>query len=113
MYHPVQQMPNWEILQVTDYIKEKTPKDSVLMIIGSDYNPMISYYSERRTLMIPEWGWLNEDMVMRALRNLKGEKIGALLVCGPSRYPADKLLEQAKAAGLVFPIIQCGQLPLR
>lgn len=113
MYHPLQQMPNREILQVTDYIKEKTPKDSVLMIIGSDYNPMISYYSERRTLMIPEWGWLNEDMVMRALRNLKGEKIGALLVCEPHRYPLEKLLQHSKEEGLDFPIIQSGQLPLR
>jgi hypothetical protein len=113
MYHPLQQMPNREILQVTDYIKEKTPKDSVLMILGSDYNPMISYYSERRTLMIPEWGWLNEDMVMKALRNLKGEKIGALLLAEPHRYSIEKLLQQCKAEGLEFPIIQSGQLPLR
>jgi predicted phosphatase len=83
------------------------------MILGADYNPLVSYYSERRTLMIPEWGWLNEDMVMRALRNLKGEKIGALLVCEPHRYPLEKLLQQCKAEGFEFPIIQSGQLPLR
>jgi hypothetical protein len=83
------------------------------MILGADYNPLVSYYSERRTLMIPDWEFLKEEQVMQALRNLKGEKIGALLVCEPHRYPLEKLLQQCKAAGLVFPIIQCGQLPLR
>jgi hypothetical protein len=63
--------------------------------------------------MIPDWPSLTEVQVKQAMENLRGEKIGALLVCGPSRYPADKLLQQAKAAGLDFPIMQCGQLPLR
>ena len=63
--------------------------------------------------MIPEMPGMTEGQVQLALNNLKGEKIGALLVCGPSRYPAEKLIEQAKAAGLDFPIMQCGQLPLR
>jgi hypothetical protein len=113
MYHPLQEMPNGEILQVTDYIKKNTPKDSVLMILGADYNPLVSYYSERRTLMIPDWEFLKEEQVMQALRNLKGEKIGALLVCEPHRYPLEKLLQQCKAEGFEFPIIQSGQLPLR
>ena len=113
MYQPLQQMPNREILQVTDYIKEKTPKNSVLMILGADYNPLVSYYSERRTLMIPDWEFLKEEQVAQALRNLKGEKIGALLLAEPHRYSIEKLLQQCKAEGLEFPIIQSGQLPLR
>ena len=113
MYHPLQQMPNGEILQLTDYIKKNTPNDSVLMILGADYNPLVSYYSERRTLMIPDWQFLKEEQVIQALRNLKGEKIGALLVCKPHRYSLEKLLQHSKEEGLEFPIIRCGQLPLR
>jgi len=63
--------------------------------------------------MIPDWPSLTQDQVKKALENLSGEKIGALLVSGASHYPVEKLLEQAKATGLKFPIIQCGQLPLR
>jgi hypothetical protein len=106
-------MPNPEILQVTDYLQKNTPENSVLIILGADWSPLVPYYSKRRSLMIPDWTNLTDDQVNQALRNLKGEKIGALLVCGPSRYPAEKLLQQAKAAGLDFPIMQCGQLPLR
>lgn len=113
MYHPLQQMPNGEILKLTDYIKKNTPKDSVLMILGADWSPLVSYYSERRTLMIPDWEKLTQEQVMNALKNLKGEKIGALLVCGPSRYSLDVLLQQSKNAGLQFPIIRCEPLPLR
>jgi hypothetical protein len=113
LYKPIQEMPNPEILQVTDYLQKNTPENSVLIILGADWSPLVPYYSKRRSLMIPDWTNLTDDQVNQALRNLKGEKIGALLVCGPSRYPAEKLLQQAKAAGLDFPIMQCGQLPLR
>jgi len=113
LFRPIQEMPNSEILQVTDYLQKKTPEDSVLIILGADWNPLVAYYSNRRALMIPDWSNLTEFQVKQALENLQGEKIGALLVCGPSHYPAEKLLQQAKAAGLDFPILQCGQLPLR
>jgi hypothetical protein len=113
LYLPLQQMPNSEILQVTDYLKKNTPEKSVIIILGAQWNPLVPYYSQRRALMIPEMPGMTEEQVQLALNNLKGEKIGALLVCGPSRYPAEKLIEQAKAAGLDFPIMQCGQLPLR
>jgi Dolichyl-phosphate-mannose-protein mannosyltransferase len=113
LYQPLQEMPNSEILQITDYLQKNTPDDSVLIIVGSDWNPLVPYYSHRRSLMIPDWPSLTEDQVKRALRNLRGEKIGALLVSGASHYPLGKLLEQAKATGLEFPIMQCGQLPLR
>jgi len=113
MYHPLQKMPNGEILQVTGYIQKNTPKDSVLMILGSDWNPLVPYYSDRRSLMIPDWPNLNEEQVLQALRNLKGEKIGALLVCEPHRYSLDKLLQQANEEGLIFPIFRCDALPLR
>jgi type IV secretory pathway VirB3-like protein len=113
LYQPLQQMPNSEILQVTDYLQKNTPDDSILIIIGADWNPLVPYYSHRRSLMIPDWPSLTQDQVKKALENLSGEKIGALLVSGASHYPVEKLLEQAKATGLKFPIIQCGQLPLR
>jgi hypothetical protein len=113
LYKPIQEMPDSEILQVTDYLQKNTPENSVLIILGADWSPLVPYYSKRRSLMIPDWSNLSEEQVNQSLRNLKGEKIGALLVCGPSRYPAEKLIEQAKAAGLDFPIMQCGQLPLR
>jgi type IV secretory pathway VirB3-like protein len=113
LYQPLQEMPNSEILQVSDYLQKNTPDNSVLIIIGADWNPLVPYYSHRRSLMIPDWPSLTEDQVKRALENLRGEKIGALLVSGASRYPVEKLLEQAKATGLEFPIMQCGQLPLR
>jgi hypothetical protein len=112
-YRTLQETPNGEILQLTDAIKKNTPQDSVLIILGADWNPLVPYYSQRRSLLIPDWENLTESQVQQALENLKGEKIGALLVCESHRYSEERLMQQAKAAGLDFPVIRCGQLPLR
>ncbi len=112
-YRYLQVTPNKEILQLTDAIKKNTTPDSILIILGSDWNPVVPYYSERRALMIPDWETLTQSQVQQALENLKGEKIGALLICEQHRYSEDLLMQQLKDLGFSMPIIRCGQLPLR
>lgn len=70
---------------LTDAIRNTAPRDSVLIIMGDDWNSMIPYYAQRRALMIrrdlePKW-----DYIDRAFADLRGEDIYALVVMGDQR----------------------------
>jgi len=70
---------------LSDAIRRTSPKDSVLIVIGDDWNSMLPYYSERRALMIRrdlEHKW---DYIDRALDDLRGEDVFALVTKGTQR----------------------------
>jgi hypothetical protein len=66
-------------------IKLVTKTDDVVIIYGQDWNPLVPYFSGRRALMFP--GNTQDDPVAQeaAFSNLKGERIGALVVAGTMR----------------------------
>jgi hypothetical protein len=66
-----------------------TKADDVIIIYGQDWNPLISYFSGRRALMFP--GNTQDDPAAQetAFANLKGERVGALVIAGPVRNRSD------------------------
>lgn len=38
---------------LVNIIKERVPKDGVVLIYGADWNPLLPYYAERRAVMVP------------------------------------------------------------
>ena len=70
---------------LTDAIRNTSPPDSILIILGDDWNSMIPYYARRRALMIrrdleQKWNYID-----RAFDDLRGEDIYALVVTGDQR----------------------------
>jgi hypothetical protein len=48
------------VLQLADYLRETTSPESVLVIHGCEWNPVLAYYSQRRAIYIPSWARRNE-----------------------------------------------------
>lgn len=87
----------------TTYVKEylnETKPDSVIIYLGFDWSSVWPYYSERRALMIPDWGFVTDSDVRKALANLRGYKIGGIITTGHSVYPLDLLIANMKTLGL-------------
>jgi len=42
-------------LSVSDYLRSKSLPGSVIVVIGSDWNPVLAYYSRRRAIYVPRW----------------------------------------------------------
>ena len=77
-----------------------TKIDDVVIIYGQDWNPLVPYFSGRRALMFP--GNTQDDPAAQeaAFGNLKGERIGALVVAGPERNRRDFIGLLANRFGL-------------
>jgi len=80
------------LLQIADAINTNTDSDSVVVIYGQEWSPVIPYYAQRRALMEP--GFVPpEDTLDRARRMLSpqgGHPVEAVVRC-PSRM--DRLTE--------------------
>jgi hypothetical protein len=82
---------------VKEYLKDTEP-DSVIIYLGFDWSSVWPYYSERRSLMIPDWG--TDADVQKALANLRGYKIGGIIARGHPPYPLASLIARMNALGL-------------
>lgn len=81
-----------------EWIKSNTPPDSVLITTGY-WNPLLSFVSGRRTLMVPDWEELRQDEVTEAVAALPREHV-FFINTGPNERGA-RLAENAIiAAGL-------------
>jgi len=81
---------------LTRTLKAVTDPNDVLVIIGNDWSPEIPYYAQRRALMIRRGMEGDQAGVSRALQQLKGERIGALVLHGnqeKSRWLIDRLVQ--------------------
>ena len=56
-----------QVRNISSLIKQNTPIDGGLIIIGFDSNPAIPYYSERKSLAIP--GWAPNDLMQRVFEH--------------------------------------------
>ncbi len=81
---------------LTDAIRALTPVNSVIVVAGADWAPMIPYYSERRALMIRAGLQYDQAYLARAFRDLDGEDVGALVMVGDERRDRAHI---ARAAG--------------
>ncbi|WP_370677653.1 hypothetical protein [Pleomorphomonas sp. PLEO] len=83
-----------QTMQLARFIKEKTPQDSVIIGFGYDWSSELSYYAERRSLMVPSWA--KDDRLKDILEDPKpylgGLPIGAVVVCQSDTPPGQKSL---------------------
>jgi hypothetical protein len=70
---------------LSDAIRNTSPRDSVLIVMGDDWNSMLPYYSQRRALMVRRDLEHNASYLDRAFEDLRGEDIFALVVTGTQR----------------------------
>jgi len=106
-YLPKQLNDNKEIREATERIRSSTPEDSVIVCIGNDWSPLVSYYARRRALNFPmeNDGKTPPGLVASALATLKNEKIGAIVLVEPVTYPLNIAKEQLHEAGISAPVI--------
>jgi len=84
-YYQLQKIPNVGGSGLTDAIRQTSPRDSVIIIMGDDWSSIIPYYSQRRALMIRRDLEANYPYIDRAFADLRGEDIYALVVLGGHR----------------------------
>jgi hypothetical protein len=81
-------------------LKLVTKTDDVIIIYGQDWNPLVPYFSGRRALMFPGSTQDNTAAQETAFANLKGERVGALVMAGPMRTRSDLVGLLANRFGL-------------
>ena len=84
-YHGDQAMRRDGGFNYTGVLRDFTPKDSIIIVAGNDWCPIIPYYSQRRALMIRNGLERDANYLHRAMNDLAGEKVSALVLVGPQR----------------------------
>jgi hypothetical protein len=63
------------LLQTAQFIRDHTPQDSVLFVVGCDWNPAVPYYCQRRSVCMPGWATPNQiESVLQAPEGLCSSK---------------------------------------
>jgi hypothetical protein len=70
---------------LTDAIRALTPEDSVIVVSGADWAPMIPYYAQRKALMIRNGLQYDEPYLGRAFADLHDEDVSALVMVAGER----------------------------
>jgi hypothetical protein len=81
---------------LADALRTWTPENSVIIVAGNDWAPMIPYYSKRKALMIRNGLQYDQPYLIRAFNDLDDEDVSALVVVEAER--GDKALIQRAAA---------------
>ena len=98
LYLPIQKQNANGLLPFAQKIRDATPADAVNVLIGLDWDPTFAYFSERRALMIPEMQKKRD--VRQAIKNLRGQKIGVVLILPKSRWTAESIVRMMMENGL-------------
>jgi len=69
----------------TDALKVLTPENSVIIVSGADWAPMIPYYSQRKALMIRSGLQYDQAYLARAFGDLEDENVSALILVKDER----------------------------
>jgi hypothetical protein len=84
-YRPLQLIKGPGGSGLTDAIRNTSPPDSVIIVVGDDWNSMIPYYAQRRALMVRAGLEHQADYLERAFADLRGEDIYGLVTIGVQR----------------------------
>ncbi|HXG58803.1 MAG TPA: glycosyltransferase family 39 protein [Thermoanaerobaculia bacterium] len=104
-FGPLQVEPPLWKLPVAAKLRSVTRPDDVIVIYGQDWNPAVPYYADRRALM-DRWEMpLGDPRFRAAMRALRGERIGAVVVSGTTRLRRDFVRERLEFFG-------CGAQPV-
>lgn len=84
-YAPLQLVASNGGSGLTDALRDLVPSDSVILVAGADWAPVIPYYSRHRALMIRSHQEEDDTYLDAAFANLRGEDVAALVVMqGPA-----------------------------
>jgi hypothetical protein len=61
-------------------IRDVTPADSVIIVVGEDWRPSTAYYSKRKALMVRRGLEYDDAYLERAFNDLAGETVSALVM---------------------------------
>jgi len=83
-------------------VKSAVPADGIVLIYGADWNPLLPYYAERRTIMVPGEREHETDVLEDVLRQLQpNQRIAAMITHGQKfREQPDFIRERAQRFGL-------------
>ena len=95
-YLPLQRVNRTDFLPLAHQIRDKTDPDAINIYAGFHIKALLPYYTERRALMIPGGDNVTDEAVRKALLNLRGQKIGFVLITHQDRFPPERLLEYMK-----------------
>lgn len=70
---------------LTNLLRDVTPRDSVILVIGRDWSAVLPYYAQRRALMLTDNRLDDLAYLDAAAANLAGEDVSALVIGGPHR----------------------------
>lgn len=85
VYHRLQNIPSPGGTGLAGALRAFTAPDSVLIVVGDDWSPIIPYYSDRKALMVRSGLERDSAYLERAFNDLAGEKIGALVMMREQR----------------------------
>ncbi len=68
-------------------VRATTPPDGVLLVYGWDWNPLMAYYAQRRTIMVPDLRDDDLEVLEGILKNLAPRRVTALLLKHDPRRP--------------------------
>ncbi|MCF7728981.1 MAG: glycosyltransferase family 39 protein [Chthoniobacterales bacterium] len=89
---------NMDRLAIASSIKNSTPSNSIIVIFGEEWFPEISYYSERKSIMIP--CWVTTEQAKNILEN--GEIYGGLTISAIIINNNDKRLNKEIARNFLI-----------
>jgi hypothetical protein len=93
---------------LADAICTLTPKDSVIIVAGADWAPMIPYYSERKALMIRHGLEHDPAYLTRAFNDLADENVSTLVMAYDERRDETLVRRAAQMFNLdTFPTFSC------
>ncbi|MFT3829500.1 MAG: hypothetical protein QM691_07300 [Opitutaceae bacterium] len=70
---------------LSEALRDLTPENSVLVVVGADWNAALAYQSRRRALMITASHETDPDFIEDRIAALDGEQIGAVILAGRAR----------------------------
>jgi hypothetical protein len=78
-----------ERLVISATVRSTTPPDSSLIVIGNDWSALIPYYSERKSLAVPDWA--PPALLQRVIDNpqafLADRPLGGIVYCRDNEPP--------------------------
>ncbi|MEP3477397.1 MAG: hypothetical protein ABJN57_14340 [Hyphomicrobiales bacterium] len=71
------------LLRVSKELKKVTPRDSGVLVVGIDWTSFVAYYSERKTLTVPNWipKHILDQVVENPQKFLGKHKLAAIVIC--------------------------------
>jgi hypothetical protein len=86
-YYPIQSSNVCESAGACRAVRESTVPDDVILVLGVDWSSEIGYYSQRRSLSLPDsWGHVHLERLAEYLEPLRTYHLAALVVRQPDDY---------------------------